>query len=58
MILKVDWNPADDLILLGAEDCRYKVSDLSHFANFKGSDLSLAELQTQIFQVLHITRIQ
>ena len=26
IILKVDWNSVNDLILSGAEDCRYKVS--------------------------------
>lgn len=25
IILKVDWNSVNDLILSGAEDCRYKV---------------------------------
>ena len=27
VILKVDWNPVNNLILSGAEDCRYKVWD-------------------------------
>ena len=28
-ILKVDWSPVKDLIISGAEDCRYKVSSAS-----------------------------
>ena len=28
VILKVDWNPVNNLILSGGEDCKYKVSFL------------------------------
>ena len=33
--MKVDWNPINNMILSGGEDCKYKVSHLTVFFNYQ-----------------------
>lgn len=40
LVLKVDWNPINNSIISGGEDCRYKVPYVGRLSTYTVSDIT------------------